>query len=58
MDDPHSVCGMAGFMRKKDGGWISFAIIVNGGKTQNRHVPLYKALEAIRTDVEALLKRY
>jgi D-alanyl-D-alanine carboxypeptidase/D-alanyl-D-alanine-endopeptidase (penicillin-binding protein 4) len=58
MDDPHSVCGMAGFIRKNDGGWISFAIIVNGGKTQNRHIPLYKALEAIRTDVEHLLKRY
>ncbi len=24
MDDPHSVCGMAGFLRKRDGGWISF----------------------------------
>ncbi len=58
MDDPHSVCGMAGFMRKKDGGWITFAIIVNGGVTQNRHVPLYKALEAIRTDIEQLLVRY
>ena len=31
MDDPHSVCGMAGFLRKRDGGWITFAIIVNGG---------------------------
>jgi D-alanyl-D-alanine carboxypeptidase/D-alanyl-D-alanine-endopeptidase (penicillin-binding protein 4) len=58
MDDPHSVCGMAGFLRKKDGGWITFAVIVNGGATQNRHVPLYKALEAIRTDIEALLKHY
>ena len=58
MDDPHSVCGMAGFLRKKDGGWITFAVIVNGGVTQNRHVPLYKALEAIRTDLEQLLARY
>jgi D-alanyl-D-alanine carboxypeptidase/D-alanyl-D-alanine-endopeptidase (penicillin-binding protein 4) len=58
MDDPHSVCGMAGFLRKKDGGWITFAVIVNGGVTQNRHVPLYKALEAIRTDIEQLLVRY
>ena len=58
MDDPHSVCGMAGFIRKKDGGWITFAVIVNGGVTQNRHVPLYKALEAIRTDIEQLLVRY
>jgi len=58
MDDPHSVCGMGGYVRKKDGGWIAFAVIVNGGVTQNRHVPLYKALEAIRIDIEALLKRY
>jgi len=58
MDDPHSVCGMAGFLRKRDGGWITFAVIVNGGATQNRHVPLYKALEAIRTDIEQLLLRY
>ncbi len=57
MDDPHSVCGMAGFLRKKDGGWITFAIIVNGGVTM-KHVPLYKALEAIRTDIEQLLVRY
>jgi D-alanyl-D-alanine carboxypeptidase/D-alanyl-D-alanine-endopeptidase (penicillin-binding protein 4) len=58
MDDPHSVCGMAGYLRKKDGGWITFAAIVNGGVTQNRHVPLYKALEAIRADLEQLLTRY
>ncbi|HTO57131.1 MAG TPA: D-alanyl-D-alanine carboxypeptidase/D-alanyl-D-alanine-endopeptidase [Pseudomonadales bacterium] len=58
MDDPHSVCGMAGYIRKKDGGWLTFAVIVNGGVTQNRHVPLYKALEAIRTDLEQLLARY
>jgi serine-type D-Ala-D-Ala carboxypeptidase/endopeptidase (penicillin-binding protein 4) len=58
MDDPHSVCGMAGFLRKKDGGWIAFATIVNGGVSERRHVPLYKALEAIRTDLEALLAKY
>ena len=58
MDDPHSVCGMAGFLRKRDGGWITFAVIVNGGSTQTRHVPLYAALEAIRSDIEQLLTRY
>ncbi len=58
MDDPHSVCGVAGFLRKKDGGWIGFAAIVNGGTTQMRRVPLYKALEAIRGDIEQLLIRY
>jgi D-alanyl-D-alanine carboxypeptidase/D-alanyl-D-alanine-endopeptidase (penicillin-binding protein 4) len=58
MNDPHSVCGMAGFLRKKDGGWITFAAIVNGDDEHRRHVPLYIALEAIRTDVEQLLKKY
>lgn len=57
MDDPHSVCGVAGYIRKKDGGWIAFTTIVNGGPRM-KHVPLYKAMEAIRTDVDALLARY
>jgi serine-type D-Ala-D-Ala carboxypeptidase/endopeptidase (penicillin-binding protein 4) len=58
MGVPHSVCGVAGYLRKKDGGWIAFAAIVNGGAAQNRRIPLYKALEAIRTDIDALLARY
>lgn len=58
MGDPHSVCGVAGYIRKKDGGWIAFAAIVNGGIDHNKHVPLYKALEAIRADIEQLLTRY
>lgn len=57
MDDPHSVCGIAGYLRKKDGGWIAFAAIVNGGERM-RHVPLYKAMEAARSDVDSLLSRY
>ena len=57
MDDPHSVCGIAGYIRKKDGGWIAFAAIVNGGPKM-RHVPLYKAMEAARTDVDSLLAKY
>ena len=57
MDDPHSVCGIAGYIRKKDGGWIAFAAIVNGGQRM-RHVPLYKAMEAARADVDSILARY
>jgi D-alanyl-D-alanine carboxypeptidase/D-alanyl-D-alanine-endopeptidase (penicillin-binding protein 4) len=57
MDEPHSVCGIAGYVRKKSGGWIAFAAIVNGSST-TRHVPLYKSMEASRTDLEALLTRY
>lgn len=54
MNDPVSVCGVAGYLRKKDGGWMSFAVIVNGG-SQMRRVPLYKSMEAIRKDIEAIL---
>ena len=54
MNDPVSVCGVAGYLRKRNGGWMSFAILVNGG-SNNRHVPLYKSMEAIRKDIEAIL---
>ncbi len=57
MDDPHSVCGIAGYLRKRDGGWIAFAIIVNGGPGM-RHVPLYRAMEASRSDLDELLAKY
>ena len=57
MDEPHSVCGIAGYVRKRNGGWIAFAAIVNGSST-TRHIPLYKSMEASRTDLEALLARY
>jgi D-alanyl-D-alanine carboxypeptidase/D-alanyl-D-alanine-endopeptidase (penicillin-binding protein 4) len=57
MDDPHSVCGIAGYIRKRSGGWIAFAAIVNGGPHE-RHVPLWKAMEAARKDVDSLLAHY
>jgi D-alanyl-D-alanine carboxypeptidase/D-alanyl-D-alanine-endopeptidase (penicillin-binding protein 4) len=57
MDDPHSVAGIAGYIRKKNGGWMSFAAIVNGGEKYH-HVPLYKAMEAMRSDMDSLLARY
>ncbi|HEX3843689.1 MAG TPA: D-alanyl-D-alanine carboxypeptidase/D-alanyl-D-alanine-endopeptidase [Steroidobacteraceae bacterium] len=57
LDNPRSVCGIAGYLRKRDGGWIAFAAIVNGGPGWT-HVPLFQAIEAERTDVESLLKRY
>jgi serine-type D-Ala-D-Ala carboxypeptidase/endopeptidase (penicillin-binding protein 4) len=56
MEDPYSVCGVAGFLRKRDGGWIAFAAIVNG-TPRLAHVPLGKALEAERSAIEALLAR-
>lgn len=54
MNDPVSVCGVAGYLRKRNGGWMSFAILVNGG-SNNRNIPLYKSMEAIRKDIEAIL---
>lgn len=57
MNDPHSVCAVAGYLRKKDGGWMAFAAIVNGSD-RKRRIPLYKSMEAIRADVEDLLARY
>ena len=57
MNDPHSVCGIAGYVRKQDGGWMSFALLVNGGPRQ-RIVPLYKCMEAARKDLDGILARY
>jgi D-alanyl-D-alanine carboxypeptidase/D-alanyl-D-alanine-endopeptidase (penicillin-binding protein 4) len=57
MDAPHSVLGIAGYLRKRDGGWIAFAAIVNGGPAR-AHIPLREALQAARSDVEDLLARY
>jgi len=57
MDTPHSVCGIAGYLRKKDGGWMAFAVIVNGGPTM-KHVPLFRAMAAARGDVEEILERH
>ncbi|MES2488627.1 MAG: hypothetical protein V4607_02480, partial [Pseudomonadota bacterium] len=57
MNEPYSVCGVAGYIRKKDGGWIAFTTIVNGSPRVKK-VPLYKAMEAIRADIDDLLERY
>ncbi len=57
LDNPRSVCGIAGYLRKRNGGWIAFAAIVNGGPRW-KHVPLYQAIAAERADVQSLLRRY
>jgi D-alanyl-D-alanine carboxypeptidase/D-alanyl-D-alanine-endopeptidase (penicillin-binding protein 4) len=57
MELPHSVCGIAGYLRKKDGGWMAFAVIVNGGPAL-KHVPLHRAMGAARADIEEILERY
>lgn len=57
MEQPHSVCGIAGYLRKKDGGWMAFAVMVNGGPGMKR-VPLFRAMAAARGDIEAILEKY
>jgi serine-type D-Ala-D-Ala carboxypeptidase/endopeptidase (penicillin-binding protein 4) len=56
LNEPVSVCGVAGYLRRADGGWIAFAVIVNGG-SKRTHIPLDIAMHAIRSDVQDLLTR-
>jgi D-alanyl-D-alanine carboxypeptidase/D-alanyl-D-alanine-endopeptidase (penicillin-binding protein 4) len=55
MEMPHSVCGVAGYMRKRDNGWIAFAVIVNGS-SKLLHVPIARAMSAARADLEQILE--
>lgn len=55
MEMPHSVCGIAGYMRKRDNGWIAFTVIVNGGP-RLMHVPISRAMSAARADLEKILE--
>lgn len=57
LTEPVTVHGLSGYMRKRDGGWIAFAVIVNGIQGRNQ-VPYWKATQAVRKDLDALLKRY
>jgi D-alanyl-D-alanine carboxypeptidase/D-alanyl-D-alanine-endopeptidase (penicillin-binding protein 4) len=57
MNEPYSVAGIAGYLRRKAGGWMAFAIIVNGSD-RRRQIPLEDALGAAREDLEAVLARY
>lgn len=56
MTQPYSVSGIAGYLRGRDGGWMAFAVIVNGSD-ERRQIPLAEALGAARSDLEALLAR-
>jgi len=57
LTEPVSVNGIAGFLRKKSGGWMAFAIIVNGSD-KLRQIGHERALSAARADLEGLLKKY
>jgi D-alanyl-D-alanine carboxypeptidase/D-alanyl-D-alanine-endopeptidase (penicillin-binding protein 4) len=56
LNEPVSVCGVAGYLRKRDGGWIAFTTIVNGGPNRS-HVPIDEAMRAIQSDLEEILAR-
>jgi serine-type D-Ala-D-Ala carboxypeptidase/endopeptidase (penicillin-binding protein 4) len=57
LTEPVSVNGITGYLRKKDGGWMAFAVIVNGGE-RLRQIPHDRALAAARADIESLLAKY
>jgi D-alanyl-D-alanine carboxypeptidase/D-alanyl-D-alanine-endopeptidase (penicillin-binding protein 4) len=54
LTEPVSVNGVAGYLRQRDGGFMAFAIIVNGSQ-RLRQVSHDRALAASRSDIEALL---
>lgn len=56
LTEPRSVFGTAGYLRKKDGGWMAFAAIVNGA--DRKGIPMSVSLEAMRSDIEGMLKTY
>lgn len=57
MDYPRSVFGIAGYLRKKNGGFMDFAIIVNGS-ARRKHIPLYQSLAASRQAIESILAHH
>lgn len=57
MNEPVSIAGIAGYLRRSDGGFMAFAIIVNG-TAGLRQVPLAQAIGAARGDLEGVLARH
>ena len=57
LSEPYSVYGIAGYLRKKNGGWMAFAVIVNGTERQPQ-LARDRSLGAARADLEALLAKY
>jgi D-alanyl-D-alanine carboxypeptidase/D-alanyl-D-alanine-endopeptidase (penicillin-binding protein 4) len=56
LNEPVSVCGIAGYLRKRDSGWVAFAVIVNGGPSRS-HIPIEVAMHAAQLDLEEILVR-
>jgi D-alanyl-D-alanine carboxypeptidase/D-alanyl-D-alanine-endopeptidase (penicillin-binding protein 4) len=57
LTQPVSVYGIAGYLRKRTGGFMAFAVIVNGGGPL-RQLAQDTALGAARADLEAILARH
>lgn len=57
LTEPVSVSGIAGYLRTKSGGFMAFAIIVNGSDKLPQ-VSRAEALAASRADLETLLERH
>lgn len=57
LTEPVSVLGVAGYLRLRDGGWGAFAVLINGSH-ERPEIPFTDSMQAIRHDMEALLKRY
>jgi D-alanyl-D-alanine carboxypeptidase/D-alanyl-D-alanine-endopeptidase (penicillin-binding protein 4) len=57
LNEPLPVYGLAGYLRKRDGGFIAFAMLVNGtGKLPG--LTRDQSLRAMREDLTALLQQY
>jgi D-alanyl-D-alanine carboxypeptidase/D-alanyl-D-alanine-endopeptidase (penicillin-binding protein 4) len=56
LSEPVSVTGIAGYLRKKNGGFMAFAIIVNG--SERLQPSLTDALAAAREDLQTLLANH
>jgi serine-type D-Ala-D-Ala carboxypeptidase/endopeptidase (penicillin-binding protein 4) len=57
LSSPYPVLGLAGYLRKKSGGWMAFAAIINGTE-RLRDLPTERSLRALRTDLESILEAY
>ncbi len=57
LSSPYPVLGLAGYLRKKSGGWMAFAAIING--TDKLHdLSTERSLRALRTDLESILESH
>lgn len=54
LSEPVSVQGLAGYLRKRNGGWMAFAILVNGAAPRAQ-IPQEEAMRAARADLERVL---